>query len=47
VIVMRNGKVVEYGTSRQIFENPQTDYTKALIAAAFDIATAPAGVVSE
>ena len=47
VIVMRNGKVVEYGTSQQIFENPQTDYTKALIAAAFDIATAPAGVVSE
>jgi microcin C transport system ATP-binding protein len=47
VIVMRNGKVVEYGTSRQIFENPQTDYTKALIAAAFDIATAPQGVVSE
>jgi microcin C transport system ATP-binding protein len=47
VIVMRNGKVVEYGPSRQIFENPQTDYTKALIAAAFDIATAPKGVVSE
>ncbi|MCC0032245.1 MAG: ABC transporter ATP-binding protein [Brucellaceae bacterium] len=47
VIVMRNGQVVEYGPSEQIFENPQTDYTKALIAAAFNIETAPAGVVSQ
>ena len=47
VIVMRNGKIVEAGPSEQIFRNPKTDYTKALIAAAFDIATAPAGVVSE
>jgi microcin C transport system ATP-binding protein len=47
VIVMRNGKVVESGTSEQIFTRPQTNYTKALIAAAFDIAAAPAGVVSE
>ena len=47
VIVMRNGKVVEQGSTEQIFENPQTDYTRALIAAAFDIATAPAGVVSQ
>jgi microcin C transport system ATP-binding protein len=47
VVVMRGGKVVEEGPSQQIFENPQTDYTKALIAAAFDLATAPRGVVSE
>ncbi|TWG92340.1 microcin C transport system ATP-binding protein [Mesorhizobium sp. J18] len=47
VIVMRDGKVVETGTAEQVFENPQTDYTRALIAAAFDIATAPRGVVSE
>ncbi len=47
VIVMRNGKVVEAGPSRQIFENPQTEYTRALISAAFRIETAPAGVVSE
>jgi microcin C transport system ATP-binding protein len=47
VMVMRNGKVVEFGPARQIFEDPQSDYTRALIAAAFDIATAPAGVVSE
>jgi len=37
VIVMRLGKVVEQGSSKQIFEDPQTDYTKALMAAAFDI----------
>ena len=36
VIVMRNGVVVEEGPTAQIFENPQTDYTKALIAAALD-----------
>ena len=47
VIVMRNGKVVETGPAEQIFDAPETDYTKALMAAAFDIATAPAGVVSE
>jgi len=40
VIVMRNGVVVEKGSSAQIFDAPQTDYTKALIAAAFNIATA-------
>jgi microcin C transport system ATP-binding protein len=37
VIVMKNGKVVEEGASEQIFANPQTPYTKALIAAAFDL----------
>jgi len=47
VIVMRNGRIVETGTSDEIFDRPKTDYTKALIAAAFDIATAPRGVVSE
>ena len=47
VIVMRNGKVVEAGSVEQIFEAPQTDYTKALIAAAFELKTAAAGVVSQ
>jgi microcin C transport system ATP-binding protein len=37
VIVMRNGKVVETGTAEQIFASPQQDYTKALLAAAFDL----------
>jgi microcin C transport system ATP-binding protein len=47
VIVMRNGKVVEAGPSEQIFGSPRTDYTRALMAAAFKIETAPTGVVSE
>jgi microcin C transport system ATP-binding protein len=34
VIVMRNGKVVEKGSARQIFEAPQEAYTKALLDAA-------------
>jgi microcin C transport system ATP-binding protein len=47
IIVMRNGKVVESGHAADVFRAPQTDYTKALMAAAFDIATAPEGVVAE
>jgi microcin C transport system ATP-binding protein len=39
--------VVEAGPSEQIFERPQTEYTKALISAAFRIETAPLGAVSE
>jgi len=36
VIVMRNGKVVEEGTSAEIFAHPKQDYTRALLAAALD-----------
>ncbi|MGB7288069.1 MAG: ABC transporter ATP-binding protein [Salaquimonas sp.] len=46
VIVMRSGKIVEQGTSDQIFNSPKTAYTKALMAAAFDIEIAP-GAVTE
>jgi microcin C transport system ATP-binding protein len=37
VVVMRNGRVVEEGSAEAIFQNPREDYTKALIAAAFEI----------
>jgi microcin C transport system ATP-binding protein len=37
VMVMRNGDVVEAGEGEQVFESPQTDYTRALLAAAFDL----------
>ena len=47
LIVMRNGKIVEHGPSVDIFRAPQTDYTKALMAAAFNIETAAKGAVSE
>ena len=36
IIVIKDGHVVERGPAAQIFEDPQTDYTRALIAAAFD-----------
>ena len=37
VIVMKRGDVVEQGDAAQIFDNPQTDYTRELMAAAFDV----------
>jgi len=47
VVVMRQGKVVESGEAEEIFDRPKTDYTKALMAAAFRLETAEEGVVSE
>ena len=47
IVVMRDGKVVEQGPAEKVFDRPETDYTKALMAAAFEIATAPEGVVSQ
>ena len=34
VIVMKNGQIVEQGTTEDIFNNPQQNYTKQLISAA-------------
>ena len=41
IIVMRNGKAVETGTAAALFAGPKQDYTKALLAAAFDIEARP------
>ncbi len=46
VIVMRNGKVVEEGSAEKIFSAPETDYTKALLAAAFNLTVAHRGAVA-
>jgi oligopeptide transport system ATP-binding protein len=37
VLVMQKGEVMEQGTADEIFHNPQSDYTKKLIAASFDL----------
>jgi microcin C transport system ATP-binding protein len=47
VIVMRNGKVEEQGTAEEIFEKPKTEYTRALMAAAFEIRATAAGAVRQ
>ena len=40
LIVMKNGKVVESGPAKEIFNTPKEAYTKALLAAALDLKTA-------
>ena len=47
VLVIKDGKMVEFGTADQVFENPKTPYTKALMAAAFDLAVTEGGIVSQ
>jgi len=47
LIVMRNGKVMEEGPAADVFANPKSDYTRALFAAAFNLDTAPEGVVAQ
>ena len=37
LIVMRNGRIVEQGPASEIFAGPKEAYTKALMAAAFDV----------
>jgi len=47
LLVLRGGKMVEEGAAADLFKHPKTDYTRALLAAAFNLETAPAGVVSQ
>jgi microcin C transport system ATP-binding protein len=47
LLVLRHGKVVEGGAAVDLFKNPKSDYTRALFAAAFNLETAPEGVVSQ
>ncbi len=47
LVVMRAGKIVEEGPAADLFARPQSEYTRALLAAAFKLETAPEGVVAE
>ncbi len=46
VLVMKQGDIVEQGEGDQVFDAPQTDYTKTLMAAAFDLAGGKNGAYS-
>jgi microcin C transport system ATP-binding protein len=46
IIVLRHGKVVEEGPARTVFAKPKTDYTKALLAAAFELEARRGGAVA-
>jgi microcin C transport system ATP-binding protein len=47
LIVMRDGKVVEEGPATELFKRPQSDYTRALFAAAFRLEATGEGAVRE
>ncbi len=46
IVVMRDGKVVEQGPADRVFDDPKDAYTRALMAAAFDLAADESGAVS-
>ena len=46
VLVMKDGKVVEAGPARDIFARPRAPYTRALMAAAFDIEAVEGGAAA-
>jgi microcin C transport system ATP-binding protein len=41
IVVMRGGRIVEQGPADDVFERPREPYTKALLAAAFEIEAVP------
>ncbi len=46
VFVMRDGVVVEHGAVEEVMDRPRQPYTRALMAAAFDLEASEEGVVS-
>ncbi|WP_026758144.1 ABC transporter ATP-binding protein [Sediminimonas qiaohouensis] len=38
IVVMKDGDIVEYGEAEQVFDAPQTEYARTLLAAALDLA---------
>jgi len=39
IMVLKQGDVLEYGAAQQVFDSPQHEYSRALLAAAFDLKT--------
>ncbi|MDP6351460.1 MAG: ABC transporter ATP-binding protein [Alphaproteobacteria bacterium] len=46
VVVLKEGVVVEQGSAAEVFEAPRTEYTRALMAAAFEIKAVETGAVA-
>jgi len=46
IVVLKSGKVVEEGPAGEVFERPQAAYTKALLAAAFELTVANRAAVA-
>jgi microcin C transport system ATP-binding protein len=46
IVVLKSGKVVEEGPSTDVFERPKAAYTKALLAAAFELTVANRSAVA-
>jgi microcin C transport system ATP-binding protein len=47
LVVMRHGKIVEEGPAKDLFANPQSDYTRALFAAAFNLDAAGEDLIAD
>ena len=47
ILVMREGKIVEHGPAAQVMDDPKEPYTRALMAAAFELKADETGVVHE
>ncbi|MGQ0661982.1 MAG: ABC transporter ATP-binding protein [Pseudomonadota bacterium] len=47
VMVLRDGRVVEHGPAAEVFGRPREPYTRALMAAAFDLAVVEVGAVRQ
>jgi len=45
IVVLKDGRVVEQGDAETVVAAPQQPYTRALMAAAFDLSAAEAGHV--